>query len=268
MSGLYRVRRQGAAGAPLVYVGQTQRGLRQRLLALARGVEGAECPFNDPHTAAPHLWLLRHIDSVGLECSCAPVEGDSRLLRAVEDYLLWRHRVEAGAPTEANFGRFYRGYSRSTNRWVVTSRGRMPGRRATPLAQDVDAMDFALSHPALLGEGRLLQVSWWQRCPLAEAAVLPSTPAVYAIHDEGALTPIYIGQTSALAARVRAHTAATWPVERPVLSYLLLPDGTPKHVLHEVESDLLGWHFAIEKAPPALQYARASRDKGEGGATA
>ena len=36
----------------------TGRTLRERLLALAAGVNAEQCPFNDPHTAAPHLWLL------------------------------------------------------------------------------------------------------------------------------------------------------------------------------------------------------------------
>ena len=30
-------------------------------------MNGAECPYNDPHTAAPHLWLLRMRDGAVLE---------------------------------------------------------------------------------------------------------------------------------------------------------------------------------------------------------
>jgi hypothetical protein len=40
-------------------------------------------------------------------------------LRGTEDMLLWRHRIEAGFSTEANYGRFYPGYARPTNRWIV-----------------------------------------------------------------------------------------------------------------------------------------------------
>ena len=32
-----------------------------------------------------------------------------------------------------------------------------------------------------------------------------------------------------------------------------------KHVLHELESDLLGWHYSTEKSPPAMQYMRMPR---------
>jgi hypothetical protein len=45
------------AGTP-TYIGQTGRGLRERLQGLAAGANGTEAPYNDPHTAAPHLGLL------------------------------------------------------------------------------------------------------------------------------------------------------------------------------------------------------------------
>jgi hypothetical protein len=87
-------------------VGQTGRALRERLLSLAAGANAEECPFNDPHTAAPHLWLLRRLDGAQLECSCAPVAGDVQILRGTGDMLLWRHRLETGLSAEADYGRF------------------------------------------------------------------------------------------------------------------------------------------------------------------
>jgi hypothetical protein len=139
----------------LIYVGQTGRTLRERLLSLAAGVNAEECPFYDPHTAAPHLWLLRRLNGVRLECSCAPVAGELQVLRGTEDMLLWRHRVETGLSTETNYGRFYPGYARPTNRWIVRggpSGTRTPGRRAVPLAEGNARIDFAASRPALQGE--------------------------------------------------------------------------------------------------------------------
>jgi hypothetical protein len=38
-----------------------------------------------------------------------------------------------------------------------------------------------------------------------------------------------------------------------------LPAGTPKHVLGELEIDLLGWHFFLGGLSPALQYAEGAR---------
>ena len=65
-------------------------------------MNGAECPYNDPHTAAPHLWLLRMRDGAVLEGSCAPVVGDTATLRRTKDMLFWRHRVETGGSAKAN----------------------------------------------------------------------------------------------------------------------------------------------------------------------
>ena len=95
--GIYRIR------VSLTYIGQTGRTLRERLLALANGTHSEQCPFNDPHTAAPHLWLLSRLDGAQLEFSCTPVAGDRSALRGTEDMLLWRHRVENKCSTEANY---------------------------------------------------------------------------------------------------------------------------------------------------------------------
>lgn len=264
LSGVYRVRRAGGDPGRLVYVGQTTRGLRERLLALAAGANAAECPFNDPHTAAPHLWLLRGLGGARLEVSCAPVESGVPVLRGTEDMLLWRHRVETGLSTEANHGRFYPGYARPTNRWVVRggrSGARSPGRRAGPLAADAAAVDFGLSHhPVLGGEAGPLQAPWWLRAPLAGAArSAPAGPAVYCVHGLDADEPVYVGETLSLPARVAVHAAAPWPVPEPWLAYLPLPGGTPKHVLRELESDLLGWHFWRTGRAPASQYSAPPR---------
>jgi hypothetical protein len=40
------------------------------------------------------------------------------------------------------------------------------------------------------------------------------------------------------------------------LAYLPLAGGTPKHVLRELESDLLGWHFWHTGRAPIAQYLK------------
>jgi hypothetical protein len=261
-AGIYRVRRMADQRLRLTYIGQTGRALRERLLALARGATADECPFNDPHTAAPYLWLVRHRDGVNLEWSCAPVAGDGRTLRGTEDMLLWRYRIETGLSTEANYGRFYPGYARPTNRWIVrrgTSASRAPGRRALPLEDPTASIDFSSCSRPLCGDGGLLDAPWWQRALLTQFRTLPSGPAVYVIHDQGSAEPAYIGQTSNLQARTATHTASPWPLATPSIAYLSMPPGTPKHELHELESDLLGWHFSIAATTPALQYIKATQ---------
>lgn len=266
LPGVYRIRHAGGQPERLVYVGQTGRTLRERLLSLAAGANAEECPFNDPHTAAPHLWLLRRLDGARLECSCAPVAGDVQDLRGTEDMLLWRHRVETGLSAEANYGRFYPGHARPTNRWIVRggrSDVRTPGRRAVPLSEREARIDFTTSRPALQGEAGPLQASWWHCVLLTEARSLPSGPAVYCIHDRGADKPVYVGETASLPARALNHAAASWPLREPWLAYLPLPEGTPKHLLRELESDLLGWHFWRTGRAPALQYAESTRKRAD-----
>ena len=175
-----RIRHEGG-GQPnrFVYVGITGRRLRERLPALAGGVNADECPFNDPHTAAPHLWLLRRLDGTRLECSCATIAGDMQVLRGTEDMLLWRHRIETGLSTEANYGLFYPGYARPTNRWIARGRwsdARTLGRRAVPLTEHSTPNDFSVSRPALQGPADLLDAHWWQRVPLSDAPSLPIGP--------------------------------------------------------------------------------------------
>ena len=259
--GVYRVRRQDGAADRLVYIGQTARSLRERLLALAAGVNADSCPFNDPHTAAPHLWLLRRQDRAQLECSCAPVVGDVQVLRGTEDMLLWRHRVTTGLSTEANYGRFYPGYTRPTNRWIAKSRHfgtRTPGRSAVPIAEGAERIDFTDAHSPLMGDAGPLQESWWQRAPLREVESFPIGPAIYIIHDRLTEVPIYIGETNGLRVRAAAHCSTGWPVQDPWLAYRSLPEGTPKHVLREFECDLLGWHFWQTGRSPARQYAKTA----------
>ena len=92
-SGVYRVRRSGEAKR-LTHVGQTGRTLRRRLMELANGTHAQQCPFNDPHTAAPYHWLISYLQGAQLQFSCTPVSGDHGTLRGTGDVLLWRHRVE------------------------------------------------------------------------------------------------------------------------------------------------------------------------------
>jgi hypothetical protein len=268
--GVYRIRRKGGNWNCLTYIGQTGRDLRGRLQALARCVNGQECPYNDPHTAAPHLWLLRTLDNIQFECSGAPVVAPrsghpntaKQTLRGTEDMLLWRHRIDVNQSTEANYGRFYPAYGRPSNR--------REGRIAAPLKTGAPQINFKTTHlPALNGQAGILRVNFWERCPLAavapplgrmdnedEAALgaLPDTPAVYCVHDKEAMQVHYIGETLKLRSRARAHAARRWPLPELWLSYWTMPPGTPKHVLRELESDLCGWHFSQNGLAPVMQY--------------
>jgi hypothetical protein len=163
--------------------------------------------------------------------------------------LLWRHRVENKCSTEANYGRFYPGWSRPTNR--------KQGRIASRLADDQQLPTFELTEAALLGGGPVLTAPWWQRTSLSELDRVPNGPAVYCIYDGAAREPepVYVGETSRLRVRGALHLAARWPIPNPWLAYRIFP-GAPKYVLHELESDVLGWHFWQTKMAPSCQYRK------------
>jgi hypothetical protein len=256
--GVYRIRQEGGNSNCLTYIGQTGRDLRGRLQQLARSVNGKECPYNDPHTAAPHLWLLRTLDNVQFECSGAPVvtprsgcpNSAKQILRGTEDMLLWRHRVDVNQSTVANYGRFYPGYSRPSNRG--------DGRIAAPLKTTAPQINFKATHlPAPNEQAGMLLANVWERCPLVTAALgaLPETPAVYCVHDKRLMQVYYIGETLKLRSRAKAHATRRWAsLPEPWLSYWTMPPGTPKHVLRELESDLCGWHFSQNGRAPVMQY--------------
>ena len=157
----------------LTYIGQTGRTLRRRLWELATGTYAEQCPFNDPHTAAPHLWLTVHLDKAQLEFSCTSLTGDGPILRGTEDMLLWRHRVENKCSTEANHGRFYPRWSRPSNR--------KEGRRTERLPDDQESPNYDLTEAALQGEGPVLAAPWWNRTALSDLGGLLSGPAIYCI---------------------------------------------------------------------------------------
>jgi len=250
--GVYRIRAAGAAA--LVYIGQTGRTLRSRLHALRRNVERDAPPFNDPHTAAPHLWLLRRHGGVDFEFSCAAITGSSITLRGTEDMLLWLHRVVLNRSTVANYGRFFPGWARPSNR--------SEGRALARLTDGPILESYERTAPVLAGTGPILAASGWDRFRLSEARIsAPAGAGVYCLYDEGSTEPMYIGQAASLAKRLRSHRSVPWPGGTPWVAIRTAPERTPQYMLHEWESDLLGWHFHETRRAPRFQYRPLPRTR-------
>jgi hypothetical protein len=95
--------------------------------------------------------------------------------------------------------------------------------------------------------------------------MLPNDAEVYCIFDgaQSEPVPVYVGEISRLSARATSHLAARWPLHDPWIAYRAF-SGAPKHVLQELESDVLGWHFWRTRAAPSCQY-RAERDRPDAG---
>jgi hypothetical protein len=191
--------------------------------------------------------LLFRLDGALLVFSCTPVPRDRGTLRWTQDMLLWRHRVENKCSTEANYGRFFPGWSRPTHRWVKRGGNRTERRRAARLPKGQLPLSFDMTEPALQGDGPVLPAPWWERAELSGAGKPPNDPAVYCIFDgaQSEPEPVYVGETSRLSARAASHLAARWPTRDPWIAYRAFPDA-PKHVLHELESDLLGVRVIVQ----------------------
>ena len=70
--------------------------------------------------------------------------------------------------------------------------------------------------------------------------------------------PAYVGEALRLRARATSHVAARWPMPNPWFAHRIFP-GAPKHVLHELESDVLGWHFWRTRTAPSCQYRETQK---------
>jgi hypothetical protein len=244
--GVYRIRRARETKR-LAHIGQTGRTLQKRVTELTKSAHQDECPYNDPHTAAPHFWLMTRFEGAQLEFSCAPVAGDQATRRGIEDVLLWRHRLKNRCSTEANHGRFYPGWSRPSNK--------KEGRKAAPLPGGRQGPNFDISASALEGNDCILSASWWSHSAFSEVRALPNEAAIYCVFDGAAIErgPLYVGETFKLKNRAMSHQRSRWPAASPTFAYRIYP-GAPKHFLHELECDLLGWHFWRSRSAPCCQY--------------
>jgi hypothetical protein len=255
--GMYRIR--AVNGNELFYLGETGRNLRERLGDLRRNTMKETMPYNDPHTAAPSLWAWRHAEGIEFECSVAPValtdnQEEARKLReGLEFYLLWQYRLEFGASTRCNHGRFHPRYQKSTDR----KRG-LQGYRLPETTADNPAGGPSLPPLSLIAtpfDGRWMSLSWSPFHPLIKDRLnnTPTTPGVYKIVDVEQREVLYIGETGDLYQRLRVHQQKSWGSAYPYFSYVTLPADTPSYQRHEIENDLIGGFYAQTKRIPKFQ---------------
>jgi hypothetical protein len=93
----------------------------------------------------------------------------------------------------------------------------------------------------------------WSEWQKFDQLVAPKSPGVYRITDGSQV--IYIGESSGLAARLKAHARSDWGCDRPLVSFCVLPPNTPKQHLHEIENDLIAGHYHSHGSPPPMQFS-------------
>lgn len=220
---------------------------------LVRGTLAAEMPFNDPHTAAPKLWSYRDAEKLGYEVSVTACDLTKNDRMGLECSVVWRYRLEAGSSPLCNFGRLHPRY--------VTSANRSTGRRGRRLSDGEPDNSGGLSRLPLSPSGTPDSLDWmglawsvWKPLTTVGLAGVVSGPGVYRIRVESEL--LYIGQSGALASRLRTHRhSAGWP--GPV-SYSLAttPTGYTSAQLLEAENDLIAGYFAHTGHAPAMQFGQ------------
>lgn len=251
--GVYRVR--PVSTNLLAYVGQTGRNLKERLSDLRRNTLAEIMPFNDPHTAAPNLWVWRKEKNWDYECSAATTSFSTRERLALECFLLWQYRLEKGESTLCNHGRFHLDYHKS--------RGRKTGIRGKKLAANEKRNPAGgKSHHPLTFVGKPLENDWmglvWSKfAPFvsSELNLVPKNPGGYRIVDSANQKLLYIGETKNLQNRFRTHRRHIAQKEGAVFSFSIKPFSIQDHELKELENDLIGAYYTQTKSVPIYQFS-------------
>ena len=115
----------------LLYIGQTKR-LRHGSNALSVNACADRMPFNDPHTAAQSLWILRVEENMAFEFSGTPTTLNEDRRRGLEHMLQWKYHSEKGESPLVSHGRFHARYFRSGSRKSGKRGGLLPPGQINP----------------------------------------------------------------------------------------------------------------------------------------
>ena len=253
--GLYRVKPENSN--IIAYIGETGRGLRDRINSLRRGTLSEVMPFNDPHTAAPNLWVWRQEEHWNYECSASPFTKSRVDRKAMECLLLWKYRLEKGESTLCNHGRFHKNYRKSSDRSKNKRGYHLPN-------SEINPSSGPSSKPLKL-QGKPLDLDWmgiqWSReIPLMAESLgqLPNKPAVYKIVDSKNKSLVYVGETKGLKNRFTQHYR-TYKDSDLSFSFSILDESTKDYQLHEMENDLIGAYYSQTQSIPINQFSNTTR---------
>jgi len=197
--GFYRIRVLGTD--VLAYMGQTGRGLRERVRSLAVNLYRDEPPWNDPHTAAPGLWAWRVEEGYEYEVSVAPLNLSYAHRQCFEDMLLFEYRIEKGESTLCNHGRFHPKWSRPSNRRFDRTMQLLEGRNNPASSQSLSPVSFEGVPEGMDWCG----LSWSEWTDIENMVkIVPLLSGVYRLKvnpDE----VVYIGESASLKARLISH---------------------------------------------------------------
>jgi hypothetical protein len=220
--GVYRVRPRGKDF--LVYVGQTNQ-LKRRTGMLALNSYKEEMPWNDPHTAAPNLWVWRQEQGWDYEVSVAATPAITRQKR--QDYVKSSNRLKG-----------IRGRKLDSNE----TRNPAGGPSSPPLR----TLNTHMSSD-------WMGLSWTEFEKLKTASLLPADPGVYKLVDLANHALLYVGETDNLRSRLNQHKRKFLDT---VFSYVTLSSEMLHYERLEIENDLIGYHYYITGKSPSCQFGK------------
>lgn len=253
--GLYRIRVRGHDG--LAYIGQTG-NIHQRMGAL-NVLYQPEMPYNDPHTAAPCLWVLRTQEAAEFDVSAAVVSGDVQWRKSCEAVAVSAHREAFGLSPTANFGRMPPGWTKSSGRnsRLAASGRQKRGHADTSAAKTSD-------HPCVVDRHRNVLAQDWCGLSWSDWSEIDRAPrgrGIYRIRRARDSGLLYVGQ-GVIAQRLAAHAAKASLLDhrqgsllggRLEASWVALPDLESQQLL-EVENDVIASHILTVGVAPAAQF--------------
>jgi hypothetical protein len=254
--GLYRIRPIGRDF--LMYIDETGRSLSELLTELRQTMRRRErMPWNDPHTVAPGLWAWMDAEGYEYEISAAPLDASTAGRKGMENFLLYRYRQEVGESPLCNFGRFHPRYRKSTSHKENLRGGKLSE------AQKDNPAGFP-SMPPLKPEGKpgdsnWMGLEWTDGKLLAPENINGITrgAGLFFLADAASREVLFIGQSGDIAQRLTGLIGKAWEERELQFSYQVLGEKVLPHNLREMECDLLGNFYELNKKAPEFQFRKS-----------
>lgn len=247
--GVYRVRPFNKNF--LVYIGQT-RNLKNRTSMLASNSYKQNMPWNDPHTAAPNLWVWRQEQGWDYEVSVAATPALTQQNRErLECLLLWKYRLERGESTLCNHGRFHPDYIKSSDRSKGIRGRKLDSSEPRNLAGGPSRPPLRPLNTHMSSDW--MGLSWTEFKKLKTASLLPANPGVYKLVDLANQELLYVGETDNLRSRLNQHKSKFLEA---AFSYANLSPDMLHYERLEIENDLIGYHYYMKDKSPICQFGK------------
>lgn len=282
--GLYRIRPVGKDF--LMYIGETGQTLHKKFAGFRQALRRADLmPWSDPHEAAPCLWAYwvewvkdlplqaspeespadgeepEPAASVMFEFSAAPLDASTVGRKGMEAFLLYRYRQEHGESPLCNFGRFHPRYRKSSLKKDNHRGGKLAD------GQQDNPAGFP-SIPPLKPEGKPGDCDWmgleWS-APVslteANAGTVEPGAGLFLLMDATTSEVQYIGQSDDVGKRLMGESRKEREGYALQFSYQILGRKVLPHNLRELECDLIGNFYELNKRAPELRYRNPGVNK-------